>query len=783
VSRDETGEPGASPAALAVASAAILAFFLAVTVTPLANNDLWLHLTNGRWILEHGRVPTVDPYSFTAGGDRFYAHEWLAGLLFEGVHRAFGVTGLILLKPLCAGTALALLALAGRRLGARPLATLATLGFAIAITTARFVERPDLFSYALTGLYLLVLVRERERGDASGFFRASGIWVLVPAQWLWVQLHGYFLAGLALVGLHLAGEVFERAVLDHERPILTRRTRSGACAFVAMLGLGLLNPNGIEIYGFPFTVVGTDVFMQTVFEWTPTFATAPVRTLPLFLGFCLWVSLLAASCLDSRALLSRHRAFLRVGASGLAILAVFHPGVAAALLPDAYAPAGALLAASPARLLLDAIGRPDLEPALGAVGAVLRTLSTFGVVWLLLLGLLVVYRRKPCVAAIPILVALGFSTLRGAVTLGPALVLLILAAAFAYAVARRAVPAWQAGAALFFAILATRQNRNIVNFTLVTLPLLAAGLTRLAAAVRAVPARGATPRRAGASTWAFATAAVAVVLLAYAAISGWPYAPGYRKRPGLGVDPRFPAAAVSYVETRGLSGNVFNTYYNGAYLIHELWPRTLVFVDSRMDVYGSDRLKRYYEILRDPGAASRALGSGVDYAVLDYTFPPGGEREKGIFAYLEGSPDWALVQFDDAAVVYVHARRGERWVEDDRYELASPATYRPGAVSGMDAATRERYERELDRAIASSERSGIARLMKCEVLAARGDTAGALALVDAVLAADPSHAYAAIVGARLARRAGDRERSLGYYRRAVRLLPQSDELRREMGQG
>jgi hypothetical protein len=786
VSRTEVEPLPATAVALVLAALAVLAFFLVVTVTPLANNDIWLHLANGKWILEHGRVPTTDPYSFTAGGDRFYAHEWLAGVIFQGVDVLFGVTGLIWTKALLGGAAILLAAVAGRRLGARTFSILACSTLAIAIASARFVERPELFSYALTGVYLLVLVREQDKlpaernGSPAGYVFASGLWELVPLQWLWVQLHGYFLSGLALAGLFLAGETALR-IFDRGR-VVTRRLVAGALALVAMALVGIANPNGLEIYRFPFTVVGTDVFMRTVFEWTPTFTTEPVRSLPMFLGFCLLVPLLAASCLDSPRLLARHRLWRGIGIAGLAASLTFHPRIAASLLPDGFAPKGALLAQSPGRVLLDLLGRPDFEPSLGALGSALAAVAVFGFVWLALAALLFFFRGKPAVAAISILVFLGFLLLRGAGAPGPWIALGVLGAALSYAIVRRSVRVWRAAALLFFLVLATRQNRNIVNFAIVSLPFLAAGMTRLADAMRSVPPEAEIPWNtlAARKRLALGLALVALLLAVSAARSGWAYAPGYRKRPGFGVDRRFPASAVEYVKERGLSGNVFNTYYNGAYLIHELYPATRVFVDSRMDVYGAERLERYYAILRDPGEAARGLGEGVDYALLDYTFPPGGEREKGVFAYLAQSADWALDYFDDEAVVFVRARASAPWIEEDRYRIANPALYRPGAVAAMDPDTRARYEREVDRAVATSPRSAVARLMKCELLAAAGRRAEALALVDAILADVPDHAYTAIVGGRLAKGAGDRQRALRYYRRAVRLVPSSDELRREM---
>src|SRR5512136_1431174 len=52
---------------------------------PFANNDLWLHLKTGSLILEQGRVPRADAYTFTRAGAPYVAHEWLAELLLASL--------------------------------------------------------------------------------------------------------------------------------------------------------------------------------------------------------------------------------------------------------------------------------------------------------------------------------------------------------------------------------------------------------------------------------------------------------------------------------------------------------------------------------------------------------------------------------------------------------------------------------------------------------------------------------------------------------------------------
>jgi hypothetical protein len=78
------------------------------TLLPLYDPDLPMHLATGEWIVEHGRVPLVEPFAWTRAGAPFYAYSWLPETIFYLVHRALGPVGLRLLQGLLlAGVGLA----------------------------------------------------------------------------------------------------------------------------------------------------------------------------------------------------------------------------------------------------------------------------------------------------------------------------------------------------------------------------------------------------------------------------------------------------------------------------------------------------------------------------------------------------------------------------------------------------------------------------------------------------------------------------------------------------
>ncbi len=68
---------------------------LARSFTVALNTDVWFHLAAGRLIWEQRGVPAVDSWSYTAAGQRWINHEWLADLILYGWSRAFGIDALM----------------------------------------------------------------------------------------------------------------------------------------------------------------------------------------------------------------------------------------------------------------------------------------------------------------------------------------------------------------------------------------------------------------------------------------------------------------------------------------------------------------------------------------------------------------------------------------------------------------------------------------------------------------------------------------------------------------
>ena len=260
--------------------AALALLAVAIAVTPITNNDIWLHLKTGSLILERGSVPRVEEYTFTRAGVPLVDHEWLAQVVFALVHRLGGVPALTALGlALVLGT-IALVyrgAMGAARATDRAAATLVTAGAALLIAT-HFDIRPHLFTFLLAAAYALILPATGAEDRRARWRALAGIVLL---QILWANLHGAFVVGILLALLH---------VID--RAAATRRLPPGSSLPIFLAAASCVNPYGWKIY----RLVGTfadPAFRQFIVEWQSPF-TRPFVLSPLFGLYALWVAAIAA---------------------------------------------------------------------------------------------------------------------------------------------------------------------------------------------------------------------------------------------------------------------------------------------------------------------------------------------------------------------------------------------------------------------------------------------------------------------------------------------------------
>ena len=272
---------------------ALGALVVVLHVFPISANDLWMHLLLGQDILRDG-IPQQEIYSYTAAGQPFVYHEWLAGVLFHFLDALGGSTLLILLQPVCVLLTVGLLYGLCRSLGADAHITVLVLAAGIYVSSFRLFLRPHLLVVPLLAATLLLLQRLRSPG------RWTAVALLVVVQVLWTNLHGSFPEGIILAGLFGAGEWARRRFFAaEEKEAGLTPLWVFALVPVVLAAASLLNPYGWKLLWLAVAHPVDPLFQARIFEYFPPFSAAfrGTRMFWLFLG---WLVLLLAGLWSGR---------------------------------------------------------------------------------------------------------------------------------------------------------------------------------------------------------------------------------------------------------------------------------------------------------------------------------------------------------------------------------------------------------------------------------------------------------------------------------------------------
>ncbi len=291
----------------------------------VVNTSIGWHLASGRLILETGRIPHVDPFSFTAAGTPWIDHEWLFQVVVAALDRLGGVPALVGLR-IAFSVALTLLLLAiGRRHGLSPPAALVLAALCLYGARGRLFVRPELVTLLVVPAVIWIVLARRRRPT----WRSVGAVAVLVA--VGVNCHAAVLVvPVILTTLVGADLVAWLARLERGRTML-----GGAAYTTVAAAVPLLNPAGWHLYQVPIRLtrlVGQPHVPNP--EWiSPTPADQPL--------------LFAAAALAALVLAAREREPVRwvllAVAAALALRHVRNVGLFFVLLPLATAPSLAQL--------------------------------------------------------------------------------------------------------------------------------------------------------------------------------------------------------------------------------------------------------------------------------------------------------------------------------------------------------------------------------------------------------------------------------------------------------
>lgn len=222
-------------------------------LSPSADNDVWWHLAAGREMVARRALLVADPFSVSAAGRPWVDVHWLFQLAVFGVHRMFGLVGLVWAKCALLGVGAWLLYLAVAQQQGRWArgVLLTTLVGGLLAARALLLVRPVIGTLVLLAFFFLQL----ERFSRDGSVRQ--LWPLPLLQVLWANFQGLSALGPALIAAYaLAMGAWAISGKSHVWPFAAEASRGASNARRALRLVGTLAACGLASFITPFGVRG-----------------------------------------------------------------------------------------------------------------------------------------------------------------------------------------------------------------------------------------------------------------------------------------------------------------------------------------------------------------------------------------------------------------------------------------------------------------------------------------------------------------------------------------------
>ena len=321
---------------------------------PLADADIGWHIRTGELMVTTHSLPRTDPFSSTMQGQPWFAWEWLYYILLGILHHACGLNGVVWLCALLVAAIFALLLSELLRRGTGLLLAVPLMLLAEAASTIHLYARPHIVSWLFSLLWFVVLDRwesweqcEYQGAASEGALRIrarlqacqngpelnapSGAgslprwipWFFPASMLLWVNLHGGWLFGMALLGLYtFAAFVESMRARDAFAAIrAAHRARAMAVAWVASAMATLVNPFGWRLHAHIYRYLGDRYLMDRIDEFkSPNFHGGAERCFAAILALVL-IAFAGRRLSDNRP--SDNRSKLRLSHLLVVLLAVY----------------------------------------------------------------------------------------------------------------------------------------------------------------------------------------------------------------------------------------------------------------------------------------------------------------------------------------------------------------------------------------------------------------------------------------------------------------------------
>ena len=228
--------------------------------------------------------------------------------------------------------------------------------------------------------------------------------------------------------------------------------------------------------------------------------------------------------------------------------------------------------------------------------------------------------------------------------------------------------------------------------------------------------------------------------------------------------------AYEFFEKNGVTGNTFNTYGDGGYLLYRGYPDRKVFIDGRNVDYGFAFMARALDASMSKDRWQELEDEfGFTYAVIGYHALLSSEGPFPYAGHLGKNPLWKLVYLDDFAAVYVkNVPENQKVIQEYAYGFLTPEGLDSQSIlQDVEQKQLLSVEKELQRLIQSDPRGIKGLLLLARLYLFSGYHTEAVALANEAKSRSPQDFEPYYILAMVAAKRGDWEMSAQFFDEAI----------------
>ncbi len=256
--------------------------FTALSVRLLGDAGTGWHIRTGQLILATHSVPHLDPFSSTMAGHSWFAWEWLYDVLAGWLDTVAGLNGVVFFTAFVIALTFSWTYFLLVRRGTNFLVALVLVLLAASATMIHFFARPHVLSWLFTVAWFAILdssETKSSRSPNSHSKRNGLLWLLPVLMLIWVNVHGGFLLGFALLGFFWLSTVWQYFRLTENRfddalEKIRSAKRARDLALVALFSAlaTLANPYGWRLHVHIYRYLSNRFLMDHIDEFqSPNF--------------------------------------------------------------------------------------------------------------------------------------------------------------------------------------------------------------------------------------------------------------------------------------------------------------------------------------------------------------------------------------------------------------------------------------------------------------------------------------------------------------------------------